>query len=90
MEKLIIQLLTIVTSYLIPLLISCILSILLICIKKRKFDNKVSVVKEPEEEPTRGNLIKIVLKNLNQSLNFLIVSYLIQYKCLGIRTSMDT
>jgi len=58
MEKLIIQLLTIVTSYLIPLLISCMLSIFIICIKKRKFDNKVSVEEEPEEEPIRGNLKK--------------------------------
>ena len=40
-EKVIIALSTIVCSYLVPILISCFVYVAMICIKKRKFFNKV-------------------------------------------------
>ncbi len=49
MDKIITQLLTIVSGYLLPIFISCALYVSLICIKQRNFINQVNFTKEPEE-----------------------------------------
>ena len=47
--KIVISLLTLVSCYFIPMIISCAIYISLICSKKKKFKNKVAIEKNPFE-----------------------------------------
>jgi hypothetical protein len=49
LDKVIIQLLAIVSSYLSPIFISCAIYVSLICIKERHFNNEINVSQKPEE-----------------------------------------